>query len=56
MLKNERMEVFSNLRLMRDNFEYDMHEGEEYQHRQKFNGLKGGSGQPERSTGIWCAR
>ena len=36
----ERKEIRSLLRLMRDNFERGLYEGEEYQYRQKVSGLK----------------
>ena len=38
--ETERKEIRSMLRLMRDNYERGMYEGEEYQYWQKVNGLK----------------
>ena len=38
--ERERKEISTMLRLMRDNYERDLYEGEEYQYWQKVNGLK----------------
>ena len=38
--ETERKDIRSMLRLMRDNYERGLYEGEEYQYWQKVNGLK----------------